>query len=94
MKNKLVCLLALISLASATSSWANRSLDEYTLKAALMVKLVRFIYLPETKQDLTQLNLCVIGSNPFGTSLNKLTENPVEGIKINIKEPLKISAYC
>lgn len=78
-------LVILLSLATASSSWANKGLDEYTLKAALMVKLLRFIYLPPNKLNLTSLNLCVIGNNPFGNSLDKLTAKPIDGIQIHIK---------
>lgn len=53
---------------------ADNRVEEYTLKAALLIKLTRFVYLPENHAQSDTLNICVIGHNPFEQILNKMSQ--------------------
>lgn len=51
--------------------------SEYALKAALLIKLPRFIYFPD-KKETDAIRLCLLGDNPFGNTLERLAQ-PSEG---------------
>ncbi len=73
-------LFLLCFIASLGTARADEISQEYKLKAAFLVNFSRFITWPEQsfapgQQDFT---LCVVGKNPFGTMLQA-----VEGQKIN-----------
>lgn len=74
---------AFIGFTSA-KTYAKAGVSEYDLKAVLLVKLVRFVYLPNFDEDSTQLNICLAGANPFGKTLEKLAQKPLDGLKINL----------
>ncbi len=59
---------------------ADETIKEYQLKAAFLVNFARFITWPEQafSPDRQELQLCVVGTNPFGAALRGL-----EGKKIN-----------
>lgn len=68
-----------------SSSYAQpaAAVSEYTLKAALLIKLPRFIYWPERIE--TKFSLCVLGESPFGDALEELAQNPIDGRYIETK---------
>jgi len=57
--------------------------SEYALKAALLLKLPRFIYFPD-KDDDTPTVLCLLGENPFGNTLNRLASASDNGQQLTI----------
>ena len=70
----------LVVLMSATASYAISL--EYKVKAGLIYNILKFVELKNYKNG--QINLCVVGSNPFGTFLNEFPSNVVKGKKIVI----------
>lgn len=63
------------------SGWAagqGAPVAEYALKSALLFKLPHFVYLPEAGRG-TVLDVCLLGSNPFGQAPERLARQPVEG---------------
>ncbi len=59
---------------------------EYQLKAAYLLNFARFIYWPDQAIEETQsFNICVMGENPFGESLDRLSNKKIKNKKIKIK---------
>jgi len=60
--------------------------DSYELKAALLYKLALFIEWPKSAfhGDEHSFGLCVLGKNPFGTSLNVVKKRSINSRKINV----------
>lgn len=50
---------------------ANQVLSEQAVKAALLLKLTKFVYLPQEQQDKLSM-VCVLGENPFDSALESL----------------------
>ena len=75
------CLLALLLLSIPAPVLAHESQNlEHQVKTAFLYNFSRFVTWPEaTLQDHPEFNLCVIGSDPFGTHLDKLTGKAVQG---------------
>lgn len=69
--------IALLALMSRISAWA-QPVTEYALKSALLFKLPQFIYRSDLDRNV-QLNMCLLGQNPFGNALEKLAQNPIDG---------------
>lgn len=69
LKSPVLCLLLL--LAGVGSGRAEEASQEYQLKLAFLVNFTRFITWPDQSFSAVQpdLNLCVLGGNPFGDSL-------------------------
>lgn len=63
--------LLVLSLSSRAAPPLPTSIPEYTLKAVLLFKLTRFVYLPDFEED-QSWTLCVLGNNPFGQTLSQL----------------------
>ncbi|MCX8017298.1 MAG: YfiR family protein [Rhodocyclaceae bacterium] len=49
---------------------------EYALKSALYFKLPPFVYRPAAASD-PLIEMCLLGSNPFGSALEKLAQTPI-----------------
>ncbi len=85
---RLLCLVLCGLLLCSSSSRAEDISQEYQLKLAFLVNFARFISWPEQSfsQDNDRLNLCILGDNPFGTSLRGVDNKPVGNrrIKVNI----------
>ena len=84
-------LLALILcglLLGSSALQAEEISQEYQLKLAFLVNFARFISWPEESfsQSNDQLNLCIVGDNPFGTSLQGVDNKPVGSrrLKVNV----------
>lgn len=69
-KSPLLCLLLLLTWVGAGR--AEEASQEYQLKLAFLVNFTRFITWPDQSFSAAQpdFNLCVLGGNPFGDSLN------------------------
>ena len=72
-------LLAAILLAAPALAVADETqISEYRVKSAFLYNFSRFVTWPEaTLQDRTEFSLCVIGTDPFGAQLDKLTGKAV-----------------
>lgn len=66
--------LVLLSLGHATAHAQSSAVPEYGLKAVLLHKLPEFTYLTR-KPGNAPVTLCVLGANPFGDALDKLTRD-------------------
>ena len=67
-------LLAAPALAVADET----QISEYRVKSAFLYNFSRFVTWPEAKlQDRTEFSLCIIGTDPFGAQLDKLTGKTV-----------------
>ena len=53
----------------------SRDVSEYGMKAVLFYRLSQFVYWPAGDKAPSPLILCVVGKNPFGTSINQLSQN-------------------
>ena len=60
-----------------------QAISEYGMKAVLFYRLSQFVYWPSDEKTPTPLILCVVGKNPFGTSLAQLNQG-VGGIDVRI----------
>jgi hypothetical protein len=80
-------LLTPLVLAMLSVVHAAQPVDEYTLKLALVYKLTKFVTWPaHVFHDATQpFNICVLGKNPFGKSLDALTARQVYGRPIRVQ---------
>lgn len=71
-------LAALLLSVPALAVADDKQIPEYRVKSAFLYNFSRFVTWPETTlQDRTEFSLCVIGTDPFGTQLDKLTGKPV-----------------
>lgn len=66
---------------------------EYKVKAGLIYNILKFVELPENKET-SNINICVIGNNPFGDLLDKLNNKSIKGRKIVIIEKYDRTAKC
>jgi hypothetical protein len=80
-------LLAVLLLTiPATALADDAEISEYRVKAAFLYNFSRFVTWPETTlQDRTEFSLCVIGTDPFGAQLDKLTGKPVHKNTLVVK---------
>lgn len=61
----------------------NTVVSEYAVKSALLFRLPQFVYQPDQVRD-AFLEICLLGSNPFGGALEKLAQAPVEGRPVRL----------
>ena len=54
------------------------------MKSALLFKLPQFVYTGAAERG-GDLDVCVLGSNPFGASLDRLAQQTVDGRKFAVK---------
>lgn len=83
----MVVLLTL--LASLLPGWAaaqNGGAGEYQVKAAMLYNLTKFVDRPNESAGNapTSFTVCVIGRDPFGSSLDALKGRPVKGQKLHV----------
>ena len=78
-------LIGVLLLASSMPAVSNESrAREYKIKAAYLYNLIKFINWPKTATPQTTTHICVIGDNPFGQNLNKLTHRSAKGMPITV----------
>lgn len=77
--------MLLVSLSWANITGANTA-REYQLKAAYLLNFARFVYWPEAtfSAETKNFNICVSGENPFGDSLDKLSDKKIQNRSINV----------
>jgi len=75
---------SICALCAVPAVWAAPS--ALAVKAALLFKLPRFAYLPNL-EDGVILNLCILGNNPFGQTLEMLAREPLDGRIVQLRTP-------
>ena len=61
-------------------------ISEYRVKSAFLYNFARFVTWPEEiLQDRSEFSLCVIGTDPFGTQLDKLTGKTVHSHTLAVR---------
>jgi hypothetical protein len=62
--------------------------QEYQLKAAFLVNFIRFISWPEQSfaEGQREIDLCIVGRNPFGAMLHAVESKKIEGRNIKVVE--------
>ena len=77
----LVMLILLGSLPIRAVTAQERSAGEYQVKAAMLFNVAKFVEWPvePSGRDQDPFKMCVIGRDPFGTSLDSLKGKPVKG---------------
>lgn len=73
----LACWAPLAALAQA------QAVSEYGMKAVLLYRLPQFVYWPNGEKAPAPLVLCVVGKNPFGTSIAQLNAGD-EGVDVRL----------
>ncbi len=83
---QLSCLLLVLLATSLHANAMEPAPPEYKLNAALLYKLSRFIDWPPTtgKTQPESFNICLLGRDNFGRSLDVLEERKVNGIPIAV----------
>ncbi len=85
-----IYIVALLTLfASLLPGWSaaqGGGAGEYQVKAAMLYNLTKFVDRPNEPagSDPTSFTACVIGRNPFGSSLEALNGKPVKGQKMHV----------
>lgn len=71
---------------SVSTSVAGASLPEYDVKAALLFNLAKFVEWPDTAfaNAGAALFVCVVGKDPFGSALDKVSGRTVRGHPISV----------
>lgn len=95
MKLQTLIILSTLFLLSTTSLCAEQVLyNEYDVKAAFIYNFAKFTEWPENARSSQNdfLKLCIIGDNPFGTSLKKLEGKQVKNKKLLIEHIESVSS--
>jgi len=73
-------------LGSISPLQAEEISQEYQLKAAFLVNFARFISWPEPSSlpRREEFTLCIVGSNPFGTTLHALESKKINGRNLKV----------
>lgn len=79
-----ILLVLAVSGVSLDARADHAPISEYSLKAVLFFKLPLFVYLQNSGNTQSNLNLCVLGNNPFGNALERLARDPIGGHKVEI----------
>ncbi len=60
---------------------------EYLIKAAFLFNFAKFVEWPANafKDDLSPMNLCILGTDPFGSALDTLKDKTIKGRPFKIK---------
>jgi hypothetical protein len=80
--------VALLLLLLAGTATANDTLGEYQVKGAFLFNFVKFVEWPADAlgEPGEPLTICVIGNNPFGTTLKELEGKTVKGRPVKVRE--------
>lgn len=52
--------------------------SEYAVKSTLLFRLPQFVYRPDQARE-PLIDICLLGSNPFGGALERLAQLPIDG---------------
>lgn len=79
-------LAALLLSVPALAVADETQISEYRVKSAFLYNFSRFVTWPEASlQDRTEFSLCIIGTDPFGAQLDKLTGKTVHNHTLVVK---------
>ncbi|MGB4067294.1 MAG: YfiR family protein [Nitrospira sp.] len=83
----ILCSLSLCTISNGTSAQAQEPAAEYVLKAAFLYNFSKFVEWPATTsaERTTPFMICVLGSDPFGTSLDTIAGKTAQERAIVIK---------
>src|SRR3954468_6040179 len=85
MKKLSSILILAIAIAAPSRIFAQES-REYAVKAALLHKFVEFIEWPSESGDANSpIEICVLGQDPFGASLETIQGKVVRGRRLSIR---------
>lgn len=75
-RSGLLSLLILSVLIAATPNTFSQSVSEYAVKAAFVYNFAKFVSWPAGafKDKNSPMDICILGENPFGNSLNHIVE--------------------
>lgn len=78
---------AVLASGTAAGQTADRDRDEYQVKAALIFKFFKFVEWPEEAlpRPAKRVDLCIVGTNPFGDSLDRLKGREAAGRALEIR---------
>jgi hypothetical protein len=71
-----------VLIACVPLSWAGASSVEYDVKAAYLSKFGNFVQWPSDKAATGPMNICIVGSDPFGEAIDRV----VQGRRIGTHE--------
>lgn len=71
------------------------AVSEYAVKSALLLKLSRFVYFPRELEG-QQRQLCVLGQNPFGNTLEQLNQasSPADQLRLRFLASAQQARDC
>lgn len=89
----LIIIAGYVAAGGLSNAWAESSSShEYLIKAAFLYNFAKFVEWPAEsfKDDLSPLNLYVLGEDPFGATLDSIKDKTIRGRKLAIKRCNKI----
>jgi len=90
MRTRLLYMLLLAMLLycwSAPVATADQSEVEYKVKAAFLLNFARFITWPDAGASAKDFSLCIVGTDPFGKTLNGIETKSVGEKKVALRFP-------
>lgn len=92
-----ICLLAVTCWAAFAHPHvrAQEAMDEAMIKSAYIYNFMKFVEWPPEYDPVT-FNLCLLGSNPFGSVIESLTGKTIRNhpIRVITNVPLSQAQYC
>lgn len=87
----LLSLMMLIGVSSTLNAEPPAA-PEYLIKAAFLYNFTKFVEWPPEafKDGVSPINLCILGTDPFGKALRSISDKTVKGRKLNIKYPTRV----
>ena len=82
-------LFLIVSMFSATQSFAQGNSIEYKIKAGYLYNFTKFVSWPENESE--TFNLCIIGKDPFGSIINPIEKRSVKNKPIRLYRYQSIS---
>lgn len=84
---KILLVISLIAGNTATVSAEQTSPGEYLVKALFLYNFFKFVEWPRESSFSTSpsVNVCIIGDDPFGHSLDEIRDETVRGKKLEIR---------
>ena len=76
---------ALLACLPAISSSTGQPSTEYRIKAAFLYNFTSFVTWPDAPETEAGFTLCVLGEDPFGNLLDRLSGKPVNGVPLVVR---------
>jgi hypothetical protein len=83
----IISLTVLATLSTAPGYGLGQEFSEYEVKAAFILNIAKFIEWSDkgSPEPGDTINLCVIGSDPFGRALDQIAGKPVKGKRLHVR---------